>query len=302
MTPMMRRSTMETLRTTSTTTNAVSIGDAEEAYFNRKDLYDPLGLYTTMSPERLAGRIRPLEPRLVVKKPIIDPMKLYPTKDSSIIDKDVIMSEALPFQPKPSVLDGTLAGDAGFDPFGFANSKESLLQLRESEIKHARIAMLAAVGWPLSELWDKPLASALGLDPLLGLGDRVPSLLNGGLAKVSPIYWVAVLAMASLWEVMAQAMQQEQSTNNGGFFDPLGLSEKFGGRERMESAEIKHGRLAMLAVTGFAVQEFVTKLGVIHETPMFFYPSLMQAASGVEGNTVPSILEALNRVASAGFS
>merc|ERR550514_314881 len=48
--------------------------------------------------------------------------------------------------------DGTLAGDMNFDPLGISNSPESLAWYREAEIKHARLAMLAAVGWPLSEL------------------------------------------------------------------------------------------------------------------------------------------------------
>ena len=40
----------------------------------------------------------------------------------------------------------------------------------------------------------------------------------------------------------------------------------------MQLAEIKHGRLSMLAVTGFAMQEYVSKVGVVDETPMFFQP------------------------------
>ena len=42
----------------------------------------------------------------------------------------------------PVVLDGTLAGDAGFDPLGLARSKDDLFFYREAEVKHARIAML----------------------------------------------------------------------------------------------------------------------------------------------------------------
>jgi hypothetical protein len=47
----------------------------------------------------------------------------------------------------PLTLDGTLAADVGFDPLGFAKSKKTLYWMREAEVKHGRLAMLAAVGW-----------------------------------------------------------------------------------------------------------------------------------------------------------
>lgn len=47
----------------------------------------------------------------------------------------------------PLILDGTLAGDVGFDPLGFAKSSKTLYWMREAEVKHGRLAMLAAVGW-----------------------------------------------------------------------------------------------------------------------------------------------------------
>jgi hypothetical protein len=40
----------------------------------------------------------------------------------------------------------------------------------------------------------------------------------------------------------------------------------------MELAEIKHGRMAMIAFSAFALQEYVSGLGVVDETPFFFYP------------------------------
>jgi Chlorophyll A-B binding protein len=54
------------------------------------------------------------------------------------------MSEALPFLLRPAALDGSMVGDVGFDPFGFAKSKEDLMNYREAEIKHARLAMLVS--------------------------------------------------------------------------------------------------------------------------------------------------------------
>merc|ERR1719223_913353 len=78
------------------------------------------------------------------------------------------MSKALPFVAAPKILDGSMPGDVGFDPFGFAGGdKASLENMREAEIKHGRLAMLAVVGWPLAELWDKKIAGFLGISDSL---------------------------------------------------------------------------------------------------------------------------------------
>jgi len=69
----------------------------------------------------------------------------------SMARDDKEMSKALPFAQRPKLLDGSLPGDVGFDPFGFGGAdKVSLLNMREAELKHGRLAMLAAVGWPLA--------------------------------------------------------------------------------------------------------------------------------------------------------
>jgi Chlorophyll A-B binding protein len=52
------------------------------------------------------------------------------------------MSESLPFMMRPPALDGSMVGDVGFDPFGFAKTKDDLMNYREAEIKHCRLAML----------------------------------------------------------------------------------------------------------------------------------------------------------------
>jgi hypothetical protein len=188
------------------------------------------------------------------------------------------MSQSLPFLKRPAALTGKLAGDVGFDPFGFAKDEAELMNLRQAEVKHARLAMLAAAGWPLSEVLDKKIAVSLGLTPMLDSSDRVPSLLNGGLGKISPIYWVAVLALAGAIDLLgiqrAQKSGKDDSYLPGDFgFDPLGLYPKGEeGQRRMQLAEIKNGRLAMIAIFAFAIQEAVTKVGVVDETPLFFFP------------------------------
>lgn len=66
--------------------------------------------------------------------------------------------------------------------------------MRDAEIKHSRLAMLAAAGWPLSELWHKEIASLLGLESILAAADKAPSVLNGGLAN----FWIIGTAAIAL--------------------------------------------------------------------------------------------------------
>ena len=145
--------------------------------------------------------------------------------------------------------DKTLAGDMGFDPLQIADNSEKLAWYREAEVKHARLAMLAAFGWPVSEVLN------FGK---LALGDgRAPSLLNGGLGEVNGVYWGVVAAVAVYWE--SQGLDK-QFGKKGDYlpgmlgFDPLGADS-----EGMRSAEITNGRVAMVAITAFALEEAITK-------------------------------------------
>mmetsp|Transcript_9028 Transcript_9028/g.11648 ORF Transcript_9028/g.11648 Transcript_9028/m.11648 type:complete len:247 (+) Transcript_9028:64-804(+) len=187
------------------------------------------------------------------------------------------MSVALPFAPRPKLLDGKLPGDAGFDPLGFAGQDmQSLKYMREAEIKHGRLAMLATVGWPLAELYDKSLAEAFNLPVLLTKTGESPSVLNGGLEKISPAYWVLVIAIAGIFEIDSATTQEEKGKDyilGDCGFDPLSFfpeskQEQF----EMQTKEIKHGRVAMMAILGFAVQEALYNTPVTTETPFFFQP------------------------------
>eukprot|EP00594_Rhizosolenia_setigera_P001118 CAMPEP_0178946638 /NCGR_PEP_ID=MMETSP0789-20121207/4398_1 /TAXON_ID=3005 /ORGANISM="Rhizosolenia setigera, Strain CCMP 1694" /LENGTH=304 /DNA_ID=CAMNT_0020626655 /DNA_START=662 /DNA_END=1576 /DNA_ORIENTATION=+ len=203
------------------------------------------------------------------KKPVAKKEK--PVKEETPAPEAVVlMSKSLPFMERPSVLTGELAGDVGFDPFGFAKSSEDLMNYREAEIKHSRLAMLAAAGWPLSEVLDKKIASLFGWDPLLDSTDRVE------LGKVSLFYWGAIVIIAAYIDTFgywkSQRNEKDYFPGNLGW-DPLSVYPKDeAGQLRMQLAEIKHGRLAMIATLGFATQEYVSKIGVVDETPFFFYP------------------------------
>jgi len=63
----------------------------------------------------------------------------------SIVTSKAGKSKAVPFLSAPANLDGSMAGDVGFDPLGFSNYIDPKW-LREAELKHGRICMLAWTG------------------------------------------------------------------------------------------------------------------------------------------------------------
>merc|ERR1719269_72122 len=91
-----------------------------------------------------------------------------------------------------AVGNNVLAGDMNFDPLMISDNAEKLAWYREAEIKHARLAMLAAFGWPISEITN--------FGNLLTADGRAPSLLNGGLGEINSVYWAAVVGVAVYWE------------------------------------------------------------------------------------------------------
>jgi len=122
--------------------------------------------------------------------PLSSPMRL--------VMQEAVMPEAVAPPPAPPAIsvmrvgDKTLAGDYGFDPMQLADSPDKLAWYREAEVKHARLAMLAAFGWPVSEVTN--------FGKLLTNDGRAPSLLNGGLGDVNGVYWAAVVGLAVYWE------------------------------------------------------------------------------------------------------
>merc|ERR1711907_304168 len=112
-------------------------------------------------------------------------------------------SLALPFAPYPKTLDGTMVGDVGFDPLGLADTPEKLATYRNAEIKHGRLAMLAVVGWLVSEEEDFALANFFDLPTFLQETDgRAPSMLNGGLEQVPPVFWAIAVFTAYVCELV----------------------------------------------------------------------------------------------------
>jgi len=154
-------------------------------------------------------------------------------------------SEALPFMESPAHLEG-MVGNVGFDPLGLS-TPQNIKWMREAELKHGRMCMLAWTGYVAVDLGIKfPGAKYASLTSFSA---------HSALAKNELFY---ALLLAGTFETIGftqiyNMMDGEDDRAPGDFgFDPLKLLP--GNEEKYKLAELTHGRAAMLAFAGVVTQ------------------------------------------------
>lgn len=166
-------------------------------------------------------------------------------------------SKSLPFMPQPAALDGTMAGDVGFDPIGFS-SFIPLDFLREAELKHGRICQLAVVGFASTDLG---LHLPGAMHDVSSIAAHDAAVTSGAMPQI--LLWVS--AFEAISTVATVQMLEGSGRAPGDFgFDPDGLyskPNKEAKRASMELKEITHCRLAMLAFSGMVTQAVLTNSG-----------------------------------------
>ncbi|GFR52809.1 hypothetical protein Agub_g15431, partial [Astrephomene gubernaculifera] len=197
----------------------------------------------------------------------------------------------LPTTSSLAYLDGTLPGDCGFDPLGLfdpSNGSAGFMSqrwLHAAELIHGRWAMLAAAGCLAPEylahekvipkatgvLWFKtgflPAVSA-GFDYGLPLGvlAGVQVLLMG---VAEGLRWAEYrdpgclhgAKLLGLERLIATTRPGSAAYPGGLMFNPLGLGVRPAVMREYQQAEVRHGRLAMLAFLGYAAQAVVAGRG-----------------------------------------
>jgi len=174
-------------------------------------------------------------------------------------------SAALPFLNRPPLLDGSMAGDVGFDPLGLSNIDDvgiDLYWLREAEIKHARVAMLAVAGILQVEIFGpapgcEAATAKNQMDAFWQLWNSHPQYVAFGLIMIMIIETISGIATTT---------GRESGDREPGDFglDPLGfLKGDAASVERLKAQEIKNGRLAMWAAAGLIMQGCSTDQGGI---------------------------------------
>jgi len=182
----------------------------------------------------------------------------------------------IPALTAPDWLDRSLPGDFGFDPLGLGKDPSALRWYREAELIHGRLAMLAVIGIFVGEAFSGVPWFEAGAQPGALAPFSFGSLLGTQLLLTG---WVETKRGVDFFNPGTQAVEWgfpwfdggstaenfvnstgQQGYPGGRFFDPLGLAGKItgGGYEPdpeklavLQKAEIKHARLAMVAMLIF---------------------------------------------------
>lgn len=193
----------------------------------------------------------------------------------SMINED--RSQALPFDPRPPNLDGTLPGDVGFDPAGFSNSppkswliggeENSLKWYREAEIVHGRVAMLAVIGMLFPSFYHFP-------------GNPVVGVPADAFAELNPYKALTTVPAEGLWQItlvifgielarIKRIIRGDKEPGDLGLgqtgFNPFNFEYTEEEYFEKQVQEIKHGRLAMFAILGELLQAKVSGVGTVQQ-------------------------------------
>lgn len=161
----------------------------------------------------------------------------------------------MPFLPYPANLKGYVGDDIGFDPLGISNYFP-MDYLRESELKHGRIAQLAVVGFIAVDLglvlhpYGQGLTSATAHDVLVEKG-----VMGNALVFIGFFELVGYIAVAE--------MLQGSGREPGDFsFGKQVLNGKTAEEiKKVKYQEIANGRLAMMAFGGMVTQSVLYDKG-----------------------------------------
>mmetsp|Transcript_48924 Transcript_48924/g.72715 ORF Transcript_48924/g.72715 Transcript_48924/m.72715 type:complete len:246 (+) Transcript_48924:98-835(+) len=186
-------------------------------------------------------------------------------------------SAAIPFLPRPANLDGTMVGDQGFDPFylssipknfaGFIQPPQweetegipTLYWMREAELKHGRVCMLAWFGWLAA---DGAFGAPLRFPGAIYSVENIPTSYEAHNILVDQGSMGFMLLAIGFIEVccaavLVQVSKGESDREAGDFnLDPLQFLKDKSEEEvnTMKLKELNNGRLAMLAFAGVSTQ------------------------------------------------
>jgi len=154
-----------------------------------------------------------------------------------------------PFDPAAQL--GVTAPLGFFDPLGFSKKgdEDGFRKLRIAEVKHGRVAMMAAVGAVIQHFVQLP-----GFD-------KVPKGLGAVLTPPGMYGFGVLFLLSGALELLFWKDDPAQEVSDiGNYGNPLqlGIGAPLGESEDMKNRELNNGRAAMFAALGIIVAELVT--------------------------------------------
>jgi Chlorophyll A-B binding protein len=136
-----------------------------------------------------------------------------------------------------------------------------LRDYREAEIRHSRLAMLAAVFWPLQEMLDRFVLDKDQFGPLIYGPVTLPYF---------PLIMTAIMLLLGYLDIYSQAIKDvdqigEAFLPGDCFWDPLQILQGSPDsmKRNMQERELFNGRAAMLACASFTLEEAVSHRAVV---------------------------------------
>ncbi|CAE7579320.1 FCPF [Symbiodinium sp. CCMP2592] len=141
-----------------------------------------------------------------------------------------------------------------FDPLGFSTKTEVVPYLREAELKHGRIAMLAWLGMVVPDFVRLP-GEKFSFEAVPVSIDAHEAFRGATGVNAQILFWISIVEFCC-----AKKVFEWNSLEVAGDY---GLTNWFPsdeeGQKRMRLAELKNGRLAMLAFAGAVTQAALTR-------------------------------------------
>jgi hypothetical protein len=167
-----------------------------------------------------------------------------PTVAKTIIDTEIIK----PTCSKPVIV-GSTEPFPEFDPLNFAKDESRITYLREAELKHGRLAMVASTLMPITEL----ITNEKSIHNFDKLPTSVQSLI------ISSMFMAEFASMIRGWKnPYTNPFELKEDYQPGDF--GFKISRDLESEESIDllNKELNNGRMAMMGAIGMIAQELIT--------------------------------------------